>query len=97
MDLLYFRSLRVYNSYKKESEFFECVAFGKTAETIAQYVQKGKGLCVEGSLDINEWTDKESGKTRRKYQVKVGSFTFLPKSNDQPATTTVDETGDIPF
>ena len=66
-------SIRVYNSYKKESEFFECVAFGKTAETIAQYVQKGKGLCVEGSLDINEWTDKDSGKTRRKYQVKVGS------------------------
>jgi len=37
------------------------LAFGKMAETINKYCQKGKPILVEGRLKYETWDDKESG------------------------------------
>lgn len=38
------------------------VAWGKTAETIEKYVNKGKEIAVEGKLTNRSWEDKQGQK-----------------------------------
>lgn len=59
-----------------ETDFFNCVAFGKTAEIIAAYVRKGDLILVEGRLEIDKWTDRE-GVNRERTKIVVSKFTFL--------------------
>lgn len=39
---------------KDETDFFNCTAFGKTAEVIEQYCKKGRELGVTGSIEFNK-------------------------------------------
>ena len=45
-----------------EADFFDCVAFGNTADYILNYVRKGYLVLVEGSLQINKWIDRDGMK-----------------------------------
>jgi len=71
-------TLAVDNGYgeTQKTDFFNCVAFGKTAETIAAYVRKGDLILVEGRLEIDKWTDRE-GVNRERTKIVVSKFTFL--------------------
>jgi len=71
-------TLAVDNGYgeTQKTDFFNCVAFGKTAETIATYVKKGDLILVEGRLEIDKWTDRE-GVNRERTKIVVSKFTFL--------------------
>ena len=44
---------------KDEADFFECVAWGKTAEFIEKYLGKGRKVAVTGRLENDKWTDRE--------------------------------------
>ncbi len=57
--------------------FIECIAWGKSGETIAQYVKKGSGLLVSGRLEQRSWDDKTSGQRRSRTEVVVDDFTFI--------------------
>ena len=46
----------------RETSFFNCMAFGKTAETVVQYFSKGHRILIDGSLKQDSWTDKEGNK-----------------------------------
>lgn len=61
---------------KEEVCFVDLQAFGRTAETINQYLRKGRAVLVEGRLRFREWTNKE-GQKRNKLDVLVESFAFL--------------------
>lgn len=43
---------------RDKSDFFNCTAFGKQAENIAQYCDKGSKVLVEGQVNINQSGDK---------------------------------------
>lgn len=45
-----------------EADFFDCVCFGNTADYVLNYVRKGYLVLVEGSLQINKWTDRDGVK-----------------------------------
>lgn len=62
---------------KEEVSYFQVVAFGKTAETIGQYLKKGKPILIEGRLKQERWEDKTDGRTRQAVKVHLESFTFL--------------------
>lgn len=69
------------NKQKQEkTEWHNCVAFGKTAETLAQYAEGGQVLLVEGRNETQSWEDKDTGKKMYKTQVIVESFQFGQKS-----------------
>ena len=69
---------------REEVCFIECSAFGKQAETINQYCQKGRSLLVEGRLKLDTWEDKQGGGKRSKHRVNIESFTFVGGRNDAP-------------
>ena len=57
--------------------FVDCTAFGKQAEVISQYCQKGKPIFVQGRLRYDSWEDKQSGAKRSKLTVVVEQFQFV--------------------
>lgn len=66
---------------KEEVTYHNVVAFGKQAETIAQYVKKGGMLMVEGRSQTRSWDDKTSGKKLYKTEIVLENFQFGPKSS----------------
>jgi len=79
-------SIATNHTYKKESgekveqsAFHNCKAFGKTAETIGQYVIKGQELYVEGRIEYRVW-DKTDGTKGYATEILVNTFQFGQKS-----------------
>ena len=71
---------------REEVVFVDCEAWGKTAEVLAQYVNKGDPLYVEGRLKLDQWDDAKDGSKRSKIKVVVENFQFLKgKGDDAPA------------
>ena len=62
---------------REEVLFVECTCFGKGAEVINQYCQKGKQLLVEGRLKYDTWEDKQGGGKRSKHSVVVDNFQLM--------------------
>ena len=69
---------------KEDVYFAECKAFGKQAETLAQYVRKGNPLMIEGRLTREEWDDKKTGDKRSTTRIMIETFQFL-KGRDEGA------------
>ena len=74
-------TLAVNRPYKDEqgqqqADFINCVAWNKTAETIAKYVPKGTMIGVEGRLQVRSY-DNEAGVRQYLSEVLVNRFTFL--------------------
>jgi len=61
---------------QETTEFHNVVAFGRTAEVIAQYCQKGRPLYIEGRLQTRTWDDKETGKKNYRTEIIVDTFQF---------------------
>ena len=96
---------------KGESDFPNCVSFGKTAETIAQYFFKGSKIAIEGHIQTGSY-DAKDGTKRYTTDVIVDRFEFVgqAKGNDNQSNpssnfggmnfeedmTPIDD-GDMPF
>lgn len=61
---------------QEATEFHNIVAFGRTAEVIAQYMKKGRPIFVEGRIQTRSWDDKESGKKNYRTEIVVDNFQF---------------------
>lgn len=61
---------------REETQWHAIVAFGQTAELVAQYVSKGDQVFIIGKIQYRDWTDKDGNK---KYmtQIVVDKITFL--------------------
>jgi single-strand DNA-binding protein len=62
---------------KEEVTFVDVDAFGKTAETIGQYLKKGRPILIEGRLRYDTWEDKQTKQKKNKLGVVMESFQFL--------------------
>ena len=81
-------SVAVSDRYKKkdgtqidETEWFNCVSFGKQSEIIHQYFKKGNRILIDGKLKTRSWQDKE-GATRYNTDIKVDNFSFVDKLSE---------------
>lgn len=73
-------SLAVDRPFKKgEADFINCVAFGKTAELIGEYLRKGRKAGVQGSIQMNRY--ESNGEKRTTYDVLVNQIEFLEGRN----------------
>ena len=61
---------------KDETCFVDVDTFGRTAETINQYMNKGRAILIEGRLRFRQWTT-EDGQKRSKLSVVAENFQFI--------------------
>jgi len=62
---------------KEEVTFVDVDAFGKQAETIGQYLKKGRPILIEGRLRYDTWEDKQTKQKKSKLSVVLENFQFL--------------------
>lgn len=65
-------------SGQKQTDFISCKAFGKRAETIAQYCQKGDLIGITGSIQTGSY-QKQDGSTVYTTDVMVDGLSFFPR------------------
>ncbi len=79
-------SVAVRPPYKSEQPlWFDIEAWGKTAEIIYEYVQKGSTFAVQGEFMFERWTDQR-GNSRTKGLVKAENIELLSKAAQQAQT-----------
>ena len=61
----------------EEVTFVDVTLWGRQAELASQYLGKGKPVFIEGRLQTDSWTDKESGKQRSKLKVVGENMQFI--------------------
>ena len=70
-------TLAVKREFKKdESDFINILAFGKTAETLTQYLVKGNKVALTGRIQTGSY-DAQDGTKRYTTEVVVDSFEFV--------------------
>lgn len=104
-------TLAVNRQFKKdEADFISCIAFGKTGETIAQYITKGRQLAIKGNIRTGSY-EAQDGTRRYTTDVVVEGFDFISGNsniNNQQSREDADKAfndalmeggddGDIPF
>ena len=67
---------------RDKTEWHRVVFFGKPAETIEKYLDKGSKIYVEGKLQTRKWQDKE-GKDRWTTEIIGSQFNFLDSRPNQ--------------
>lgn len=72
---------------KEEVEFHNIVAFGKTAETISQYIHKGDEIYIRGRLKTSAW--EADGVKKYRTEIILENFQFGQKRKE--GTQGVDE------
>lgn len=87
------------------SDFINCVAFGKTAETIANYMSKGSKILIEGRIQTGSYENKEGNKVYTT-DIIVDRFEFVGSKKNTENTQQqyenigmqeIQDDGDIPF
>lgn len=68
-----------YVSSKNSNEvnYFDVVAFGKMAETVAKYLTKGKQVAISGTLRQDRWQDKDTNTPRSRIRIIMQSMQML--------------------
>ena len=87
-------SIAVDRRFTKEGEatadFFNCVAFGKQAEFVEKYLKKGVKMIVTGSIQNDNYTNKE-GQMVYSVQIIVSELEFAESKNSQSNKTQEEE------
>ena len=63
------------NRWEDEANFFDCTMFGKSAESINQYLEKGRQVSIIGELRQSRW--EQDGQNRSKVEIAVNSLQLL--------------------
>jgi single-strand DNA-binding protein len=61
---------------REDTQWHDVVIWGKTAESIHEYLVKGKQIYVEGRIQTRKWTDKE-GKDRYNTEIRADRVVLL--------------------
>jgi single-strand DNA-binding protein len=66
---------------QRQSDFINCVAFGKTADFISRFFTKGNMISIDGSIQTRNWDDNE-GKRHWVTEVIVNDAGFVESKKD---------------
>ena len=98
-------NLAVNKNYKNEygeyeTDFIPATVWGKPAENLVQYQNKGSLILVDGSISMNNYTDKD-GNNRTSFEVMTSNVQFLgsrrtelEKADDETAKEPYEETSE---
>ena len=63
-----------------ETQWHNLIAWGKTADLVSKFLEKGKEVAIEGKLINNNYTDKEGNK-RYTTEIVVSELLMLGKKD----------------
>ncbi len=74
------------NARKDENGFYpsdliRCVAWRTTGEFVQRYFHKGSNIGVNGSIQVNQYTDRDSGKKLSSFEVVANNIYFVEGKN----------------
>ena len=76
---------------QRQADFVDIVAWGKTAEFICKYFQKGSMIAIDGSLQTRQYQDK-NGNNRTAVEVVANNIRFAgAKAAYKPAAASYDQ------
>lgn len=89
---------------REEADFINCLAFGKTAETIAEWLGKGRRIALQGRIQTGNYENKNGDKVNT-FEVVADRFEFVDsaKSDTNKNQTysnnddVLDDNDDFPF
>ena len=92
---------------RDESDFINCVAFGKTGETISEHFAKGNRIALTGNIRTGSY-EAQDGTKRYTTDVVVASFEFIETKNSTsnsddsfgagiPDDVVPEDDGEMPF
>lgn len=86
------------NRFPENVDYFDCVAFDKTGDSISNYARKGAKIAISGRIQMDKYTAKD-GATRVQTHIICENVEFLsPKNDEKPAETPAKEVyDDLPF
>ena len=65
---------------RDEADFINCIAWEKRAETICEYLRKGKRIALQGRLSVRQY--EKDGETKWITEVIVDKFEFVDSANN---------------
>lgn len=66
---------------ERQADFIDCVAWRSTAEFISKYFHKGSMIALTGSIQTENYTDK-NGNQRKSVDVVVNEASFCGSKNE---------------
>lgn len=72
------RRKRSGDKWEDEVSYFDCAMFGKSAENMNQYLEKGRQVSIVGELRQNRW--EQDGQSRSKVEIFVNNLQLLGSS-----------------
>ncbi len=66
---------------ERQADFIDCVAWRQTAEFVSRYFHKGSMIAVEGSIQTQNYTDKD-GNNRKSVEVVANNVSFCGSRNE---------------
>jgi single-strand binding protein len=86
---------------REEADFINCLAFGKTAETIAEWLGKGRRIALQGRIQTGNYENKNGEKVNT-FEVVADRFEFVDSAksdtnNNQKNSDEVADDEDFPF
>ena len=66
-----------------ESDFIQCMGWGKMADTIDKFFRKGSRIVVNGEWRTGNYKDR-NGNTVYTNQLQIGDFGFIDKKGERP-------------
>lgn len=76
---------------REETLFIDVTVWDRQAENCCQYLRKGSGVHIEGSLKMDTWDDKTTGEKRSKIRVNAERVQFLDRRGDAGGAAESDE------
>lgn len=70
-------------NWTDKSEWHNLVAYGRTAEIVRDYVNKGTHIFVQGKIQTRSWDDRESGQKKYRTEIVVFDLTLLGDSRGE--------------
>jgi single-strand DNA-binding protein len=67
--------------WQDKTEWHNLVAYGRTAEIVRDYTEKGSKVYVEGKLSTRSWDDEDTGKKIYRTEVVVLDVGLLSNKN----------------
>ena len=81
---------------RDKTEWHRVVFFGKPAETIERYLDKGSKIYVEGKLQTRKWQDKD-GNDRWTTEIVGSQFNFLDSRPSQNNDASMDQSSSVSY